>query len=119
MKRHGLREACLGRDDDRVPPWLEKWAALILEFIEEEYRLLPDALQSNAQDSQPSATTVHVHEQAKGTIMVFLYHLPLSHTCVVCQASKKVVCKISQSRLIKYGCVCSRNVSRRDRRLSL
>ena len=71
VKCHGLRAACLGRGNDRVPPWLEKWAALILEFIEEEYCLLPDALQSNTQDSQPSATTVHVKEQAKGSAIAF------------------------------------------------
>lgn len=43
----GLRECALGGgsvNHPRVPAWLEKWTALILTFVEEEQRLLPDQL---------------------------------------------------------------------------
>ena len=45
---HGLRECALGGGggQPRVPPWLEKWTALILKFIEEEQSLLPSQLLS-------------------------------------------------------------------------
>ena len=43
---HGLRECALGGGggQPRVPAWLEKWTALILEYVEEEQRLLPAQL---------------------------------------------------------------------------
>lgn len=42
----GLRECALGGGGGgpRVPAWLEKWAALALEFVAEEQRLLPEQL---------------------------------------------------------------------------
>ena len=43
---HGLRECALGGGGGhaRVPAWLEKWTALVLEFVEEEQGLLPAQL---------------------------------------------------------------------------
>jgi hypothetical protein len=42
----GLRECALGGGggQPRIPAWLEKWTALILRFVEDEQRLLPDQL---------------------------------------------------------------------------
>jgi len=42
----GLRECALGGGGGgpRVPTWLQKWAALALEFVAEEQRLLPEQL---------------------------------------------------------------------------
>jgi hypothetical protein len=42
----GLRECALGGGGGgpRVPAWLQKWAALALEFVAEEQRLLPEQL---------------------------------------------------------------------------
>ena len=58
LDRFGVRDSCLGRrgltpEEEaakggvmarRVPPWLEKWAALILHYVERERDLLPQAL---------------------------------------------------------------------------
>lgn len=58
LERFGVRDSCLGRrglspEEEaceggvmarRVPPWLEKWAALILHYVERERELLPKAL---------------------------------------------------------------------------
>jgi len=58
LDRFGVRDSALGRGGlgpaeeaaaggvmaRRVPPWLEKWAALILHFVERERELLPAAL---------------------------------------------------------------------------
>ena len=46
LQAHGLRECALGGGggQPRVPAWLEKWTALILEFVEEEQGLLPAQL---------------------------------------------------------------------------
>ncbi|KAK9817177.1 hypothetical protein WJX72_010690 [[Myrmecia] bisecta] len=46
LEKHGLRECALGRHGtrERVPEWLEKWAALILEYVEEEEARLPNEL---------------------------------------------------------------------------
>lgn len=45
-QKHGIKDSALGSLDagDRVPPWLEKWAALTLQFVEEEQALLPPQL---------------------------------------------------------------------------
>ena len=41
-----MRESVLGSYamGDRVPEWLEKWVALVLDFVEQEQRLLPPQL---------------------------------------------------------------------------
>ncbi len=46
FQEFGLRECALGGGGghSRVPAWLEKWTALILEFVQEEQRLLPEQL---------------------------------------------------------------------------
>lgn len=46
VQRHGIKDSALGSDavGDRVPAWLEKWAALTLCFVEEETALLPPQL---------------------------------------------------------------------------
>ena len=46
LNEFGVRESCLGRHGtpDRVPAWLEKWAALVLRFVKLEKELLPAAL---------------------------------------------------------------------------
>lgn len=45
LARAGLRGSALGRPDvacnPQVPGWLQKWAALTLEFVELERQLLP------------------------------------------------------------------------------
>jgi len=64
---HGLREACLGTEGvDRVPSWLEKWASLILEYIDMEHRLLPDALSMLSNESGAQMTHAEAKEHAKG-----------------------------------------------------
>lgn len=42
----GLKDAALGSESrgTRAPDWLQKWAALVLEYIEEEKALLPAEL---------------------------------------------------------------------------
>lgn len=44
MQAFGLKSSALGRPHDKVPPWLHKWAALVLGFVEQERRLLPAQL---------------------------------------------------------------------------
>ncbi|KAK9830947.1 hypothetical protein WJX81_000882 [Elliptochloris bilobata] len=46
LEAFGLRECALGGGGGgpRVPAWLEKWAALALEYVAEEQRLLPEQL---------------------------------------------------------------------------
>jgi hypothetical protein len=46
LQRHSIRDSALGSMEagDRVPAWLEKWAALTLCFVEEEQALLPPQL---------------------------------------------------------------------------
>lgn len=46
MQNHGVKDSALGTAaaGDRVPEWLEKWASLILRFVEEERALLPAQL---------------------------------------------------------------------------
>ena len=46
MKDWGLKDAALGSKarGTRAPDWLQKWAALVLEYIEEERSLLPAEL---------------------------------------------------------------------------
>lgn len=39
-----MRTSALGRPHDKVPPWLLKWAALVLGFVQQERRLLPAQL---------------------------------------------------------------------------
>ena len=40
----GLKASALGRPNDKVPPWLLKWAALVLGFVQQERQLLPAQL---------------------------------------------------------------------------
>lgn len=46
LEKHGIKDSALGSlaAGNRVPPWLEKWAALTLQFVEEEQALLPPQL---------------------------------------------------------------------------
>lgn len=44
LDRFGLRASALGRPHKRLPGWLIKWAALVLEFVELERQLLPAQL---------------------------------------------------------------------------
>jgi hypothetical protein len=46
LAEFGVGDAALGRPGtpDRVPAWLEKWAALVLRFVKEERERLPAAL---------------------------------------------------------------------------
>ena len=46
LQAQGLRDSALGSKlrGERVPEWLEKWVALLLEFVEEEQKLLPKQL---------------------------------------------------------------------------
>ena len=45
-QKHGIKGSALGwgTGGGRVPGWLEKWASLILRFVEEEQDLLPAQL---------------------------------------------------------------------------
>ncbi len=45
-QRHGVKESALGStyQGTRIPPWLEKWTSLILQWTELELRLLPEEL---------------------------------------------------------------------------
>ena len=40
----GLKASALGRPNDKVPPWLLKWAALVLGWVQQERQLLPAQL---------------------------------------------------------------------------
>ena len=44
LQKFGLRDSALGRPHQRLPTWLAKWAALALEFVEQEMELLPAQL---------------------------------------------------------------------------
>ena len=47
IERHGIKDHALRFDperNERIPEWLIKWAALVLEFIEHEAKELPAAL---------------------------------------------------------------------------
>ena len=46
LQKWGVRECALGWGPGRgrVPEWLQKWAALVLEYVEEEQELLPPQL---------------------------------------------------------------------------
>ncbi len=70
---HGLRECALGGAGGlpRVPPWLEKWTALILDFIEEEQSLLPSQLLSlrlPAPSFAPLYTPAGAVSEARGAL---------------------------------------------------
>lgn len=66
---HGLKEACLGIEGvDRVPAWLEKWASLILEYIEIEHQQLPDALCALGRESETNMTSSEAEQLTKGQI---------------------------------------------------
>ena len=65
LQKFGLRESALGRPHQRLPNWLAKWAALILQFVELERSLLPAqllALQLRARYTPLAAAA-----EAKGT----------------------------------------------------
>lgn len=70
QQEFGLRECALGGGggQPRVPAWLEKWTALILEFVQEEQRLLPEqllALPSNIAAYTPFTAA----SEAKGKVL--------------------------------------------------
>ena len=70
QQEFGLRECALGGGggQPRVPAWLEKWTALILEFAQEEQRLLPEqllALPSNIAAYTPFSAA----SEAKGEVL--------------------------------------------------
>ena len=44
VQAFGLKASALGRPHDKVPPWLLKWAALVLGFVQQERQLLPAQL---------------------------------------------------------------------------
>lgn len=45
LQKYQVKDACLGTQGvDRVPQWLEKWTALILQYVEMEFEQLPTAL---------------------------------------------------------------------------
>lgn len=66
-----MRDCALGEGggQPRVPLWLEKWTALILDFIEEEQSLLPSQLLSlrlPAPSFAPLYTPAGAVAEAKG-----------------------------------------------------
>ncbi len=68
LKRYGIGESCLGCDErgDRVAPWLEKWAALICEYLELEEACLKDELLNR--DPYKSYTEATAAAEAKGVV---------------------------------------------------
>ncbi len=76
VQAHGLRECALGGGggQPRVPLWLEKWTALILDFIEEEQSLLPSQLLSlrlPAPSFAPLYTPAGAVAEAKGIFLAW------------------------------------------------
>lgn len=57
------------KDNGRVPEWLQKWAALALEFVELEQKLLPEQLVAQAPvPGLEPFTPENAASQAKGQI---------------------------------------------------
>lgn len=76
QQEFGLRECALGGGggQPKVPAWLEKWTALILEFVQEEQLLLPEqllALPSNIAAYTPFTAA----SEAKGNMLWYLHVL--------------------------------------------
>lgn len=85
---YGLRDSALGSQlrSDRVPEWLEKWVALVLDFVEREEKLLPKQLVM----LPPPAfyTPVAAEIEARGAFVSFLSHkIAWGHTCALSSGS--------------------------------
>ena len=68
VHRHGLGESCLGSTSrgDRVPEWLEKWTALVCEYLElEEACLRQELLEKDTLGMYTEATAA---AEAKGVV---------------------------------------------------
>ena len=97
MQRFGLRDSALGRPHQRLPDWLTKWAALILEFVEHERQLLPAqllALQLRARYTPLAAAA-----EAKGATLDWHAWLRLCPYCVSYAATFDVPVGVSDNRL--------------------
>ena len=68
LKRYGIGNSCLGslEKGDRVFPWLEKWAALICEYLDEEEACLRDELLNR--DPFKAYTEATAAAEAKGVV---------------------------------------------------
>lgn len=68
LKKYGIGESCLGSVErgDRVEPWLEKWAALICEYLELEEACLKEELIHK--DPFKSYTEATAAAEAKGVV---------------------------------------------------
>ena len=81
---HGLRDCSLGSRarGDRVPEWLEKWVALVLQFVEREQKLLPQQL--CALPPPAFYTPVAADIEARGTQTLCLSgYKAVGHFCVM------------------------------------
>jgi hypothetical protein len=83
LQEFGLRECALGGGggQPRVPAWLEKWTALILDFVQEEQRLLPEqllALPSHIVAYTPFTAA----SEAKGELACFTVRVII--LCLIC-----------------------------------
>lgn len=68
LKRYGIGNSCLGSEEtgDRAAPWLEKWAALICEYLEDEEACLRDELLNR--DPFKAYTEATAAAEAKGVV---------------------------------------------------
>jgi [histone H3]-lysine4 N-trimethyltransferase ATXR3 len=68
LKKYGIGESCLGSVEkgDRAEPWLEKWAALICEYLDTEEACLKDELLNR--DPYKSYTEATAAAEAKGVV---------------------------------------------------
>ncbi|KAG7667610.1 hypothetical protein Ndes2437B_g07622 [Nannochloris sp. 'desiccata'] len=68
LKKYGIGESCLGSVErgDRVEPWLEKWAALICEYLDLEEACLKEELLNK--DPYKSYTEATAAAEAKGVV---------------------------------------------------
>lgn len=93
LQRHGIKDSALGSAaaEDRVPAWLEKWAALVLCFVEEESALLPPQL-CGIPPPQAFYTPSSAVVEARGSIAA--------------RAVCKVPCKRSTMTDAAHVCAC-------------
>ncbi len=77
MQNHGVKDSALGTAaaGDRVPEWLEKWASLILRFVEEERALLPAQLCAIPPPTAFYTPTSAEIEARGGTTLLSVIHL--------------------------------------------
>ncbi|CAL8467814.1 g7352 [Coccomyxa elongata] len=120
LQEFGLRECALGGGggQPRVPAWLEKWTALILEFVQEEQRLLPEqllALPSNIAAYTPFTAA----SEAKGVSDNRLQNVVITLDKVKLCLNKPGQCQnaplrlLAESEVVEYLWTGTKSVARR------